>query len=895
MRKDITYSGYTARPSDYQAQDGTLELCLDTVPENGALQPLTRPVTLFQVNDGENVMFLHQTSAYTHYVIVNKQNGSVRAIDKDNGKDINIGTINGVTMFTAMGNTLIALTTAGMRYFLFKPDSDTYEDLGSHLPELPMAFGLEYEWVKSDRFGVDYAGHWLMYDHDGDGYAFGNTYDDTSYTAGLPNSEYITQSVLAKANKFIAEEATEKGKFIYPFFVRYAYRLFDGSCVMQSAPILMPCVSGCSPVPLVTGSKYDGNGDAHGFYYWWELMLVAPVFDLTAKVVQAADIERLRKWSDIVKSVDIFISKPIYTYDINGTITKNRKYTTVNFKVWGKEKGTTAYTYDNALTKIKSMGVMKNIDGMYFVTPLPPKSDDAVAADIKDTANFFFLKSLKLEELTTTSTKVDIKEDYLQSLVNREQLTDDYDSHDTLIPEKAFAYNSRLNLSGIAKKLFDGFTPQSLHTLQTAGNNISDIWVYVKQDGKDIVVHKQTPTTDYGDILYFYYPNANAYKAVMLRNGSYVEYTLSNHSFLNGAYFFEGFNTGGTAGAAAPTESAETTIQLPSKVYTSQVGNPFYFPLDGINTVGVGKVLGISAAARPLSQGQFGQFPLYAFSTDGVWAMEVGSDGLYKARQPISRDVCVNPDTITQMDNSVLFVTDRGIMRISGATTECISDSINSDKPAVLTSLPKADAIITIYDKAIGKDGTNTSMASLTIRPFSEFMKDCGIIYDYTRQRVIVYNPDAAYAYVLALKTGGWGMMRSNVKGTVNSYPEALAMVNDGAKLALADFDKANGDGAIGFIVTRPFKLGDNNEHKTIDSVIQRGTMLKDDIRQVLYASNDLENWRIVWSSANAYLRGFSGSPYKYYKLAVIATIRNGKCLQGCSVNFNTRLTDQLR
>ncbi len=898
MRKDITYTGYTAQPSSYQTQDGTLDLCLDAVPENGALQPLSLPETIFQVGNNETVMYLHQTSAYTHYIIVNAATGSVRARDKKTGNSITVGTVSGVTMFTSVGNTLMALATSGMRYFLFKADTATYEDLGSHLPELPMAFGLEYEWKTSDKFSVDYSGHWLMYDQDGRGTGFFNTFDDDCYTAGLPNSDYITQAVLAKANKFIADEATDAGRFIYPFFVRYAYRLFDGSCVMQSAPILMPCVTGCSPIPLVTDAKYDGNGDAHGYYKSWTLMMAGPVFDLTTKVLRDADIQELKNWSDIVKSVDIFISKPIYTYDINGTITHNDKLDTVKFQIYGKEKDTATYTCANAVNKIAAsyLSSMKVVDSYYCITPLPAKSDDAVTNDIKDTSNFFFLKSLKLEELTTTSTKVDIKEDYLQSLVNREQLTDDYDSHDTLIPEKAFAYNQRINLSGMSKKLFSGFWPQCLHTMQTAGiYNVSDIWVYVKQDGKDVIVHTQTPLADYGDILYFYYPNANAYKAVAKLNNVYQEFTLSNHSFLNGAYYFEGFSANRTEAAQVPSESADTTIEQSSKVYTSQVNNPFYFPLGGINTVGVGKVLGISAAVKALSQGQFGQFPLYAFSTDGVWALEVGTDGLYKAKQPISRDVCVNADAITQMDSSVLFVTDRGIMRISGSTTECITDIIASEKPDTITALPKAAALVELYDKALGNDGTQTDISSITVKPFGEFAEGCGIIYDYARQRVIVYNPSVEYAYIMSLKSGSWGMMRSNIRGTVNSYPEALAMVSDDGKPALADFDTVDGNGGVELIVTRPMKLGDSDVHKTVDAIIQRGTMLKDDVMQVLYASNDLDTWTIVWSSANAYLRGFSGTPYKYFRLAVIAKLEAGKVLAGCSLNADTRLTDQLR
>lgn len=902
MRKDITFTGYAAQPASYQAEDGTLDLCIDAVPENGALQPLTLPQNLFQVNDNETVMYLHQTSAYTHYVIVNNDNGNVRAKDKASGQDIDIGTVKGVTMFTAIGNTLMALAPTGMRYFLYKPDNATYVDLGDHLPELNMAFGLEYEWVTSDKFGVDYAGHSLMYDNSAYGHAFCNTYDDNSYTAGMTNSNYITQAVLAKANKFIAEEATGKGRFLYPFFVRYAYRLFDGSCVMQSAPIFMPCVSGCSPVPLVTDNKYDGNKDAHGFFTWWQLMLVAPVFDLTVKVVQDNDIQQLKKWTDIVKSVDIFISKPIYTYDINGTIKNNLPYDKANFWVYGKEVGGTAYTYDKAFTKIKSLipSGTKLIDNYYFITPLPERSEDAVIADIKDTANFFFLKSINIDELSTVCTKVDIKDDYLQSLVNREQLTDDYDSHDTLIPEKAFAYNQRLNLSGLKKKLFNGFTPQTLHTMQTAGDKIYDIWVYIRQNGKDVVVHTQPPVTDYGFITYFYYPNTNAYKAIIRQSyqggdDCYTILTLSSHSFLNGAFYFGGFYQIIGFSSPNPVESESTTIEVYNKVYTSQVGNPFYFPLDGINTVGVGKVLGISAAAKALSQGQFGQFPLYAFSTDGVWAMEVGSDGLYKARQPISQDVCVNPDAITQMDSSVLFVTDRGLMRIAGATTECLTDNINSVKPDTVAQLPKADKLVELYDKALGNDGTQTSLQSVTVKPFNEFMEECGIMYVYTSQRIIIYNPNVTYAYVYSLKSGKWGMMRSFIRQTVNSYPEALAVVSDGTKHALADFDDTGREGGVEFVVTRPFKLGDNDSHKTIDSIIQRGTMLKDDIKQVLYASNDLDNWAVIWSSANAYLRGFSGSPYKYYRLAVIAKLKKGKCLQGCSVNYDNRLTDQMR
>ena len=76
---------------------------------------------------------------------------------------------------------------------------------------------------------------------------------------------------------------------------------------------------------------------------------------------------------------------------------------------------------------------------------IPRRSVDCVLEDIRTTSQFFLLESIKIESLSTTRTLIDVEEDYLQSLLNREVMTDDYDSHDTLIPRYAFSYNSRVN------------------------------------------------------------------------------------------------------------------------------------------------------------------------------------------------------------------------------------------------------------------------------------------------------------------------------------------------------------------------------------------------------------------------------------------------------------------
>ena len=393
---------------------------------------------------------------------------------------------------------------------------------------------------------------------------------------------------------------------------------------------------------------------------------------------------------------------------------------------------------------------------------------------------------------------------------------------------------------------------------------------------------------------YFFYPNANAYK-MLIYNYSSVCYVLDlkPHDFLNGAYAHLDYELirekNFTSLPFAP--GANVLIDVPNKIYTSEVNNPFYFPVLGINTIGTGTILGIISAAKALSQGQFGQFPLYAFSTDGVWALEVSSTGTYSAKQPITRDVCINPDSITQIDSAVLFATDRGIMLISGSETVCLSESINSRDLFSLSDLPAADKLVSVFNQFAGEQERIT-LENSSLLPFREFLVGCRMIYDYTGQRILVYNPSVSYAYVYSLKSKTWGMIHSEITDNVNAYPDALAMVS-GNKLV--NFSTSDAEGITALVVTRPFKLGQPDVFKTIDTVIQRGYFRSGHVCQVLYGSRNLFDWHILWSSTDKYLRGFRGSPYKYFRLALICKFDKAESAYGCSVQFTPRFTNKPR
>ena len=124
---------------------------------------------------------------------------------------------------------------------------------------------------------------------------------------------------------------------------------------------------------------------------------------------------------------------------------------------------------------------------------------------------------------------------------------------------------------------------------------------------------------------------------------------------------------------------------------------------------------------------------------------------------------------------------------IQGSQSTCISNILNGDNAVSVLNLPKIDKILEFAGQNKG---------SLQILPFMEFVQDCRMIYDYKHQRIIVYNNSkdtstnksrCNYAYVWSMKSKQWGMMQSNIANSVNAYPDALAVTDNGCLVNFSD------------------------------------------------------------------------------------------------------------
>lgn len=927
MNKELKYTGHTASPADYECPDGELSILMDLWPENGSLRPILLPSDVAQLSADQKVLYVHSVLNQKNYIVFGSVSNTLHYIIEGETPVVTHvidGSRAGITagnliQINAVGNTLVFLTTGGMRYFIWKDNSYSY--IGADFPELDISFGLQ-----------------------ANGYRYPETYKETPAEtdgnfvrlteAGLTDSnkyevlseshqKVITDTVLAKVNKFIADHSVNDGKFMFPFLVRYAYRLFDGSLTRHSAPILMMCAN--DTVPLVgiwyyhhvlTAEDIDAIAfNVHGVSCELDYKVAA----VNGQTATTATInETLGQWSDIIKSVDIFISAPLYTYNQAGKITN-----IVNRDTMHTLDGPSGiFKLNNAIwTQYRSYYQNHNIADTYGEVFLDGNNIDYFrlpSKDLKDgldNAQFYFLKSYSLEEISTSISrqKIDIPKEYLPSLVNREVMTDDYDSHDHLVPNFSFSYNQRLNLTDISKTVFNGFNPVSLFCHSDGyvsypndrieiNSNPAQIRCYVQllRNGKTITVASDNTNAakgafGYGGLrpyFFFFYPSTSAKKLTIVTTYNGTEYrqelTLGNHPFLNGSFCsVKDFNLLRDT-AYVPTISSDATIPINNKIYTSEVGNPFLFPVALINTIGTGRIMAVSTAAKPLSQGQFGQFPLYAFTSDGVWALEVSTQtGGFSARQPITRDVCLSPESIQQVDDAVLFATDRGVMFIIGSNTACISEVIDTKEDVVfsLDQLPYAEDILV---------GAGNTDPSLDLVPFRTFLLGSRMMYDYTSQRYIIYNPSYRYAYIYSTSTKLWAMMRCNVVNHTNSYPQCLAMTTDN-KLVDYSGREPNITPANQILVTRPLKLSDPDELKTVVRIIQRGTFAKGNVQTILYGSRDLSTWIPIFSSTDHYLRGFQGDPYKYFRIVLKCSLADSECLYGSSVEFNVRQIDQMR
>ncbi len=907
MIKEVRYNGYVAQPNEYLGADGDLGVAMNLIPEDGGLRIVGDPPVVHEWSDGMRALYIHRSSQYKHIIYADgegvywaEMNEADNSFDEDRSKGVMpLAENERVEGVTAIGNTLIIATSKEMRYVLWRERE--YVDLGSKLPFV----GIEFDMRKvTDSTQTDkdeftdvprILGEQIITSANGRGSVSGGIEDtrDNKQKA----FRKITDSVYGTILSLLSQEVTTKGYFYQPMMVRYALKMYDGSYVMHSVPMLLiPTV--CVPSAQIV----DAEGSDSTLKTTTKTTITS--YALQYRIINVPDCSQ---FGDLLQSIDIFVSAPIHTWNQAEDIEDYPSYLPCLSR--------SLYTSDREGSDDSEDIFAGHYDGMdytipyrgdrnYWRVPLNEKWDK----DVTTEHLYYLISSIPIEKIKKTESFVDVETENkdLTALTTLPTLPDDYNSHSKLRGKWQYAYNNRLNLANVEYFAGDTLPIRTMGAYVKPAEGVGyvpltvDVWI--KKEGKEIIA---TQTIDmeaneanpyaWANVAYsgatfprwIFYPDAGAYKMRVRGDGWNKTFYLTPHDFLNGAYWWGGLGIDVEFGKLpiVPMEAVTAnSVELGNKLYTSEAENPWVFPASGVRAIGDGDVLGVVSSAKALSEGQFGQFPLYAFTTEGVWALSVNTDGFFAPAQPISRDVCIDADSITQIDQAVLFATARGVMLISGSETVCLTDVINADRVVRLGDMPGGEKLIGL---------ANMRKEAFEIIPFDEYLPKARMIYDYTHQRIYVYNEDTGYAYVYSLKTKQWGMSDIGLSYSINSYPEALAVTKDG-KLVNLSGEATQTEGKA-LMMTRALKFDGGDIMKTISTIIQRGYFDRGDVTTVLWGSRDLKNWQIVWTSKDHYLRGFRGTPYKYFRIGSIVRMSEDERLVGASVDFALKQTNRLR
>lgn len=799
--------------------------------------------------------------------------------DEDSERKPIVGSLLDDSMkISSIGNTLIITSNNGLEYALYTDGG--YKYLGQKPPELNISWRLT---LRRSSNGTSANAPLIEI-------------SDENIGSTSVNDEFQSETgvkVAAVINSMLANDE-EQNRFTSTFFVRWAYRMYNG-LYMASPPVMMPLNLNIAPTTNIldeNGNDYTPDGSLTKFklnvtYYNADLEYSIPDFITGVK-------SSLEDWSDIIDGVEFYVTRGITRYDQDGKVE--------GIEMNGYDERCISYGYirkvasgGNAYARVSiQSGDAYRLKGML-------KSEEDYINELKSASVFYKLKSYKLDELSGGNT-VELEDGALKNLATSQVLSDEtseYLEHDMLYPDGVFVYNGRLNLHGVKSKKYNfPMNALSVYTngiYGSTGDRFIDYYYNVRfligNEGETIEVTNVEGTYRLTEPpLYLFYPDNNAKKAIIERvnpdNTSafdQAEVVLSSHPTLQGCYWFGGFDAltfNVVSESERLSEEGETRmVDNSGKIYTSEVNNPFVFPLDGINTIGTGRIVGISTATKALSQGQFGQFPLYVFSTEGVWAMEVESNGLYKPAKPVSRDVCINGDSITQTDDAVLFVTEHGVMLLDGSNVTCISDMMNG----------RSLDVPSIYGLGgLMKDGLTEAV------DFMDYAREARMAYDYANGRIVLFRDDMGYCYVFSLTGKTWATLGMEIENAVTDYPDVYVQKGSGVKnlSTRVDYDSSGKVGTL--IVTRPVKFGDDG-YKTVYEAVSRGAMDRSVGALLLWGSHDGMEYVLIKSVRGNRIYRTGGSGYRYFRIGIVGSMCAGETLSMVSVGFGRKYTNRLR
>lgn len=921
MDKIISFGkGIRRQPSI--SEDGELSELVNLIPKNGELvnvRPMGKVEDAPTLLNNSTLLAIHEVGGRNNYIFIGEGNVIKYAKYDDTKKEWvtdSIVTLNGYKSSAVIGNTLVVSDNDGLKYAIWRDGKYSF-------------------FSQSDfNFNIRVTNKESKYLVAGESYI-----DDTYFDTDVFNEDKQTnifKEIDTDINEVIntIEEnysASEKNKlFKYVSFGIAAMKLYDGSYIAYSKIFSLDPIAEGNGIREVTFTKTTSTGGDT----FRTMLANATICKYNIEVFK--DLPDGMK--DLVSGVDVFITQPMTFYDFSRDITLTKESSATRYFNFNLKPLKEIYNdLDNAIF-YKSISItiedfgekadIKRVSGSEPSIALVDVFDRGISADRLfvyngrlNAANITYMMpsygKLNLFQNGTGYGKIQKYDSEGNEIVFQGYYNEVQDAYSL---DTNYEYESAKTVEAIVEidfkeddvlktnRYYGNISFPLPPILSYSTNKAQSIRLYIKHqfyaDTNDTIVERYIKRQF--DMYSMLNKDISIYVNTSTKGLSYIQpYKILVRESEEGVIerLEEGvLNEGWTEiskdefeSVKSLTESSDMTLSVKKNLikYTS-VNNPFAFSAINSSNVGNEGIIDISTAAKALSQGQFGQFPLYALCNDGIWALEVAGDGSYSAKQPISRDVCNNPNSVTQIDGAVVFSTDQGLKLIQGSEVVLLSGQMDGHNVDESIYFPQYFFIDTsknqeyeVFDRLVVNE----------TRDFRTILSTCKIAYDYPNRLLRIFPEGGGKWYVYSLDTrefaseGALGVVNAVVAG----YPTPLVQI--GTTLYTFGNEVDSNTLRNGLLLTRPIDMGEPFAMKKLQDMKLHYTKhykKKNDedeedtfVKVVVYVSNDGEHWYVLPSMRKR--------AFKYYRVALITKMTDNDALSGMIMRYELERTNKIR
>lgn len=333
----------------------------------------------------------------------------------------------------------------------------------------------------------------------------------------------------------------------------------------------------------------------------------------------------------------------------------------------------------------------------------------------------------------------------------------------------------------------------------------------------------------------------------------------------------------------------------------SEVDNPMFFPARFTYSFDE-DIVAVCSNTLAVSQGQFGQHPLYVFTKGGVWLMSVDASGAgsYLSQVPCSREICSGAEGVAAVPGGVVFPTAMGLLLLSGAETVELSKSVGGvDTPELA-----AGGVVGDICSLVGKGDFAARV------PFAVYLRGAFTAFDFNTGLLWVCNGGHDYAWVYNMASGAWSTADGCFSGRVDCSGMMVlgGRVYDGGYLfyrrcTFSGFDASVGDVPV-VMVSRGCIFGETGFKRVAEAAL-RGTVFSNRSCFYVLGSVDGVQWSVVCgkerlSEEAELLRDFvthfkRSRSYRFVSFAFVGVVRSDARLLMCEIGVEAAWGNRLR